>query len=213
MAHLIISIGRQFGSGGSNIGKALAKSFGINYYDKELLAEAARESGLSKEVFERVDEQMSHYLAYAYNMGWSYFGGYSPFTDILSNEGLFKLQSDAIRNLAKREPCVIVGRCADYILRDYPGCISIFIHNTMENRIRNVQRDQPSFSEEQIKELIAKTDKSRASYYNFYTNKTWGMASSYNLSVDVSTLGFEPTVKFLRNFIEHKRQPVPPYFG
>ncbi len=200
---MIITIGRQYGSGGREIGKKLAECLGIGYYDKELLAVAAKESGLSKEIFEKADERTSNGLHYAFTMGFYYMGTFTPYHDILSNEGLFKIQSDAIRNLAAKESCVLIGRCADYILRDDPDCLSIFIHNTTQNRIdRIVKRRQISASE--AKEMMRKIDKSRASYYEYYSNKTWGMSSSYNISIDVSVLGVEDTVSFLKTFIHKK---------
>jgi cytidylate kinase len=202
--HIILAIGRQVGSGGRVIGQKLAAAFGFSYYDKELIALAAKESGLCKEVFEKADEKTSGGLAYAFSMGHSYLGMYAPYVDVLSNEGLFKIQSDAIRKLAESESCVIVGRCADYILRDNPGCISFFVHAGMEYRIQQVVEKQ-QVTVEQAKELIAKTDKSRAAYYNYYTNKVWGMASSYHLSIDASLLGIDETVAFMKAFVERRR--------
>ena len=115
---IILTIGRQFGSGGREVGQKLAKELGIGYYDKELMALAAKESGLSEEFFEKADEKASSGLAYAFTMGYSYMGLFPPYADVLSNDRLFLYQSDTIRNLAEKGSCVIVGRCADYILRD-----------------------------------------------------------------------------------------------
>jgi cytidylate kinase len=201
---LIVTIGRQFGSGGREIGKKLAAALDISFYDKELITLAAKESGLSKEVFERADERASDGLSHAFPMGMSPFMGvYTPYTDILSGEGLFKIQSDAIRKLADTESCLIVGRCADYILRDNPHCISFFIHDKLENRIRCIAERQ-HITVDQAKDLIAKTDKSRAAYYDYYTNKTWGMSYSYNFAVDASVLGIDETTLFMQRFIERK---------
>lgn len=209
---VIITIGRQFGSGGREVGQKLAKALGITYYDKELMAVAARESGLCEEVFERADERASSGLSYAFTMGYSFMGMFTPYTDILSNDGLFKFQSDAIRKLAETESCVLVGRCADYILRDEPACLSFFIHSSLENRIQRIVQRQ-GVTVEQAKELLTKTDKSRAAYYNYYTNKVWGMASSYNFSIDVSVLGVEETVSFMKAFIDRRQELRPPHFG
>lgn len=200
---IIVTIGREFGSGGRAIGKKLANSLGISYYDKELITLAAKESGLCTEVFEKADEKASDGLAYAFSMGFSYLGMYTPYSEILSNEGLFKIQSDAIRKLSETESCVIVGRCADYILRDHPGCISFFVHDTMEYRVQRVIERQ-QLTVEQARELIIKTDKSRAAYYDYYTNKVWGRSSSYHLSIDASVLGIEGTVDLMKNFVEKK---------
>ena len=193
---IILTIGRQFGSGGREIGKKLAQALGIGYYDKELMAVAAKESGLSEEFFEKADERASSGLAYAFTMGYSYMGMFTPYNDILSNDGLFKFQSDAIRKLASEQSCVLVGRCADYI----------------ENRIQRILESQ-NITVEQAKELMGKTDKSRAAYYNYYTNKEWGVASSYNFSIDVSVLGVDETVEFMKAFVERKMNKRPPHFG
>lgn len=211
---IILTIGRQFGSGGREIGQRLAKELGIGYYDKELISVAAKESGLCEDVFERADERASNGLSYAFTMGYSSFlgGMFAPYNDILSNDGLFKIQSDAIRTLAERESCVLVGRCADYILRDNPACLSFFIHSSVESRIQKIVERQ-GVTVEEARSLMEKTDKSRAAYYNYYTNKTWGMASSYNFSIDVSVLGLDETVAFIKGFVEHKMNQRPPHFG
>lgn len=208
---IIVTIGK-FGSGGREIGQKLAKALGIAYYDKELMAVAAKESGLCEEVFEKADERASSGLSYAFTMGYSYMGMFTPYTDILSNDGLFKFQSDAIRKLAGEESCILVGRCADYILRDEPDCLSFFIHSSMENRIQRIVARQ-QVTVEEAKELITKTDKSRAAYYNYYTNKAWGVASSYNFSIDASVLGVDETVAFMKSFVDRRQSLRPPHFG
>jgi len=209
---IALTIGRQFGSGGREIGQKLAKALNFTYYDKELIDVAAKESGLCPEVFENVDEKASDGLAYAFSVGLSYMGMYSPYTNVLSSEGLFKLQSDAIRLIAERESCIMVGRCADYILRDNPNCLSFFIHNNLEIRIQRVIEMQ-AMTVEEAKERIQKTDKSRAAYYNYYTNKTWGNSASYHLSIDASVLGIDQTVEFLKEFVEKKFDLSVPHFG
>lgn len=202
---IILTIGRQFGSGGQEIGKKLAEDLKIGYYDKELMAVAAKESGLCKEVFEKADERASNSLSYAFAMGYSYMGMFTPYMDVLSNDRLFKLQSDAICKLAEKESCVLVGRCADYILRDNPDCFSFFIHGSAESRMRRIVERQ-HVTEEEARVLMEKTDKSRAAYYNYYTNKVWGMASSYNFSIDSSIVGIEETVEFIKAFIEKRNR-------
>ncbi|MDF9831553.1 cytidylate kinase [Parabacteroides sp. PF5-6] len=212
--NMIITIGRQFGSGGREVGQKLAKALGIRYYDKEILRVAAQESGLSEDVFEKADEQTASGLSYALTTGYSYMGMYMPYTDFLSNDGLFQLQSDAIRKLAENESFILVGRCADYILREHPGLLSFFIHNTKENRIQRIMeyRNQ-EINEEQAKELMVKTDKSRAAYYNYYTNKTWGAACAYHYSLDVSVLGIDETVALIKEIVERRQSLRPPHFG
>ena len=186
--NLIITIGRQFGSGGREIGKRLADLFGIAYYDKELINEASKSSGLSTEYFEKADERAPSALLNSFSINWLTGAGGIWGDGGLSNEYIFKFQSDVIRHLAETQSCVIVGRCADYILRQYPRCYNVFIHAPLEDRI----------------ELAEKKNKLRASYYNFYTDKGWGVASSYDLSIDSSILGSEETAIFIRDFIQKK---------
>ena len=133
---IILTIGRQFGSGGREIGQRLAQELGIAYYDSELISEAARQSGLCEEVFQKADERAATGLSYAFTMGYSSFmgGAFTPYNSVLSNDGLFKLQSDAIRRLAERS-CVMVGRCADYILRDHPRRFNVMIYAPLAERI------------------------------------------------------------------------------
>ncbi|HOY51851.1 MAG TPA: cytidylate kinase-like family protein [Prolixibacteraceae bacterium] len=198
-----ITIGRQLGSGGREIGKKIAEELGIAFYDKELLQIASRESGLGKEFFEEMDEKKSH----------SIFGGLlnlqNTFSDefytnyYLSNETLFKIQSDVIRNLAERESCLFLGRCADYVLKDSPRCLNVFISADPEERIRRTAALR-QVSETKAREIIIKTDKKRAEYYRFYSNKTWGAAESYHLCINSSVLGIEETAAFLLRFIRQK---------
>lgn len=197
---IILTIGRQFGSGGREIGKKLSAALGIGYYDKELMVEAAKDSGLCQEAFERADERTANSLAYMFTMGGPYLSMFTPYVDILSNDQLFKLQSDTIRKLAERESCVLVGRCADYILRDHPRCVNIFISASPEDRIARLCRIH-AVPEQAAAEMIEKADKHRSSYYNYYSNKTWGAASSYHLCVNSSQLGIEGTVDFVEAFV------------
>ncbi|MDD2436313.1 MAG: cytidylate kinase-like family protein [Massilibacteroides sp.] len=198
-----ITIGRQFGSGGYDIGYKLSEILNIAFYDKELLVLAAKESGLNKSFFEEADERSTHGLSYAFSVGLPYMGMFTPYTDILSNDGLFKLQSDTIRSLAGKQACVIMGRCADYILRDDPNCISMFIHSPQEIRLPRIM-EKYKLSKEQAMELMIKKDKERAAYYNYYTNKKWGDAASYDLSIDASILGVEGTVLYIKHLLDMK---------
>lgn len=198
-----ITIGRQLGSGGREIGQKIATSLHIPVYDKELLQIASRESGLGKEFFEEMDEKKSHSLIGGLlNMN-------SPFSNefylnyYLSNETLFKIQSDVIRNLAQKESCLFLGRCADYVLKDYPRCLNIFISADLEDRIRRTAALH-QVSEAKAREIVIKTDKKRAEYYRFYSNKTWGAAESYHLCINSSVLGIDPTVEFILEFARRR---------
>ena len=204
----IITIGREFGSGGRQIGEELAKKLGIKYYDKELLDHAAENSGICKELFENHDEKPTNSFLYSLVMD-SYSFGYSStgFTEMPMNHKVFLAQFDTIRKLAEEGPCVMVGRCADYALADNPHLFSVFIHANLDSRINRICAKYLKTPKES-REAIQKTDKSRASYYNYYTNKKWGSAQSYDLCIDSSKLGLEGSVDTiicaLQQFEKHK---------
>lgn len=201
MKQIIISVGRQFGSGGRSIGKALAKALDIEYYDKELITLVAKESGFNPELFENVDEKASKNLFFQWIDGL--FSGSYQSDNYLSNDALFKMQSDVIRKLAKEKSCVIVGRCSDYVLRDNPNCISVFLHSSIEDRIKRITKRQ-HINKESALEAIKLIDKRRANYYNYYSNKVWGQADTYTLSINVSALGEAETVEFICDFVKMK---------
>ena len=200
----IITIGREYGSGGRQIGQEVAKYFGIKCYDKELLEHAANESGICKELFENHDERPTNSFLYSLVMD-TYSFGYSSsgFTDMPMNHKVFLAQFDAIKKLASEGPCVMVGRCADYALEDNPELLSVFIHANMDARIRRIARDF-DLTDAKAKDMIRKTDKQRSSYYNYYTNKRWGDANSYQFCLDSSKLGIEGTVDAILKLIEIK---------
>ena len=198
----IITIGREYGSGGRQIGQEVAKYFGIKCYDKELLEHAANESGICKELFENHDEKPTNSFLYSLVMD-TYSFGYSSsgFTDMPMNHKVFLAQFDAIKKLASEGPCVMVGRCADYALADYPDCINIFIHSDMENRVKAVSK-RLNITENKAKDLIQKKDKQRASYYNYYSSKRWGDSTSYHLTLDAGKLGIDGCVDMILKFRE-----------
>lgn len=193
----IITIGREFGSGGRQIGQEIANYFGIKCYDKELLEHAASASGICKELFEHHDEKPTNSFLYSLVMD-TYSFGYSSagFNEMPMNHKIFLAQFEAIKKLAGEGPCVMVGRCADYALADWKDCFSVFIHADMDARIRRIA-EKYGKPDKKAKEMIVKTDKSRSSYYNYYTNKKWGDAQSYHLCVDSSKLGIENTAKVI----------------
>lgn len=197
---VIITIGRQVGSGGRQIGKKLAEELGIAFYDKELINLASKESGICGEFFEKADEKTSGSLLQAFAMGFSMNNAIFQNNDYLSNESLFQIQSDVIRKVAAEKSCILVGRCADYILRDHPDCISIFISASMEDRVRQVM-EYNQLTEKEAEEYIHKVDKSRASYYNYYTDKEWGAAASYDLCMNSSVFGIQGTTDFIHSII------------
>lgn len=203
--NLIVNIGRQFGSGGREIGQMLARDLNIRFLDKELISLAAEKSGLCKEFFERADEKPSNAFTTIFSMRFPFVSeGTIPGYNCLSNDALFKVQSEVIRELALQEECLFVGRCADYVLRDHPGCINIFICAPKKIRIERIMQ-QNNLSREKAEELINKTDERRAEYYNYYSSKTWGEAKSYHLCIDSSILGIKETEKFILDFIKKRK--------
>ena len=203
MANKIYTIGREFGSGGREVGEKLAAKLGIKLYDKELLQQAAKDSGFCEEIFENHDEKPTNSFLYSLVMDTYSVSGYSaaPFLDMPLNHKVFLAQFETIKKIAEKESCVIVGRCADYALSDNPDCINIFIHADLDVRIKNVSRNL-NITENKARDIINKTDKQRASYYNYYTSKKWGDSKSYKLSLDAGKLGTDNCVEMILKFRE-----------
>ena len=198
----IITIGRQFGSGGRYVGRLLAEKLSIPFYDKELLSEAAKQSGICEEIFEEHDEKPTRSLLFSLVTGMQHHMGTGNFyMDMPLNHRIFLAQFDAIRKLAEEGSCVIVGRCADYVLRENPDTVSIFVKADMPSKI---QRAVTYYGVEKDKaeERIRKADKQRASYYNYYATATWGDVDNYDLVVDTGALGVEGAVELIAKFLE-----------
>ncbi|MBR5989434.1 MAG: cytidylate kinase-like family protein [Prevotella sp.] len=202
MGNIIINVGRQLGSGGHDIGRMLALDFGAKYYDRELLNLAAKESGFSEKFFEENDERKG-FLKGLFNVQTSHFSGSSLYKSNFSQESLFQFQSDAIRKAAAESSCVFVGRCADYVLRDLPNVVNIFVTASMDYRIRQIMNKQ-HLDEEAARNYIEKRENQRAEYYNYYTGKRWGYAASYDLCIDSSVLGIVETEKLIAEFIRKR---------
>ena len=181
--HIII-IGRAFGAGGRAIGKNVAKRLQIPYYDNELLQEAAVKFGFSTDVFARADEKRPSLFKRLLCQSYGVQETFNP--DALSNETLYQAQSRVIRAVADKGSCVIVGRTADYILRDYPALISIFLHAPIDHRAGNILARGDAKSLEEARELALRRDKEREAYYNYFTGRRWGNAGNYSLSLDSS---------------------------
>ena len=198
----IITIGRQYGSGGREIGLKLAEKLGIKCYDSELLDRAAKDSGMCQEIFENHDERPTSSFLYSLVMD-TYSLGYSSaaFADMPINHKVFLAQFNAIKEIAKEGPCIMVGRCADYALADNPKLVSVFIHASMESRIRRIAAKY-NLTDSKASDAINKTDKKRASYYNYYSNKKWGDAASYQLSIDSSACGIDGAVELICDYID-----------
>ena len=207
MSHHIYTIGREFGSGGKEIGVTLANRLGIKCYDKELLKEASKQSGFCAEIFENHDEKPTSSFLYSLVMDTYSFGGYSsvPFLDMPLNHKVFLAQFDTIKKIAEQGPCVIVGRCADYALADNPDCMHIFIHADLDHRIQRIS-EKMNLPANKARDTILKTDKQRASYYNYYTSKKWGDSRSYHLTLDSGHIGIDGCVDLILAYRERFRK-------
>ncbi len=199
--NLVITIGRQFGSGGRMLGQEIARELGLKYYDKELLSEAARRAGLSAEFFEKNDERSPSFFSgiFSFAQGFSpvsYFAG----STAISDDSLYRAQSDFIHSLADESPCVIVGRTADYVLRDHPRLVNLFVHAPMELCIQRIMK-RDNITAEKAQAKAERINKLRSSYYNFYTDKTWGAADSYHITFDTSLLNIDSMVALVKEYI------------
>lgn len=195
---IVITIARQYGSGGREIGEKVAEALGIKHYDENLITLAAREGNLDETVASKADESAANSLLYTLALGSNFFGsamnfGYKP----PLNDKLFLLQSDVIRRAAEEGSCVIIGRCADYVLREHPKRLSIFVYGDLPNRKQRVMERHEGITEAQAIDLINKTDRRRSSYYNFYTGNKWGKYDNYHLAVNSSLLGIDKTAELI----------------
>ncbi|SDB53721.1 Cytidylate kinase-like family protein [Ruminococcaceae bacterium FB2012] len=197
----IITISREFGSGGREIGKKLAEDLGIDFYDKELLEIASKESGITQELFVKHDETYTNSFLYSLVMG-NYpvtpDGRINP--EMPLNQKIFLAQFDTIRSLAEKGPCVIVGRCADYVLRNQDHVINFFITGNMAHKRRRIL-ERYDIEKNKVEDFIRKTDKRRANYYNYYTDMKWGEAKNYDLCVNSSKTGIDGAVELMKAYI------------
>lgn len=201
--NIVISIGRQFGAGGRRVGQALAKELGIAYYDKELIMEAAKEFGFAPVFFEENDEKSASLSGNVLQWMESFVTNGFGSKNYLSQDTLFEMQSEVVRKVAEKHSCVIVGRCSDYVLRDYPNCVSVFLHSSDEDRIQRI-RERSGLTVEEAIAKMRMEDKKRAAYYNFYSSKTWGESATYTLSIDVSSIGVEQTVQLIMFYLRQR---------
>lgn len=202
MKHIIINIGRQLGSGGHDIGRMLALDFQAKYYDRELLNLAAKESGLSEKIFEQNDEKKGFFRGLL-NLGSPHVSSGRVYNSGVSQESLFLFQSEAIKKAANEGSCVFVGRCADYVLRNLPNTVSVFVTASMDYRVQQIMNKR-HLDEDAARKFIEQGESERATYYNYYTGKKWGAAESYDLCIDSSVLGLVETEKIIAQFIKKK---------
>ncbi|MDO4975623.1 MAG: cytidylate kinase-like family protein [Eubacteriales bacterium] len=199
----VITIGRQYGSGGREIGKKLADYYGIPFYDKEILKIAAKESGICEEMFENFDEKPTKSFLYSLVMDPYALGFNTTAFDMPLNQKVFLAAFDTIKKIAEEGPCVIVGRCADYALKDFENKLNLFIHAPMSFKKMRIHDDY-EIPLRDVKEEAARMDKQRASYYNYYTSQKWGDLKNYDLSIDSSVWGIDGTVELIKKAIEVK---------
>lgn len=200
----VITIARQYGSGGREVGMRLAEVLGIKSYDRELITMAAQKSGMSSEILNHADEKATNSLLYTLALGSSYYGAASIGTDVPINDKLFITQSQIIRDLAAEGPCIIIGRCSDYVLRTNPARFSVFIYAPIEARIRRVIERGVAKTEKEARDLISRTDKRRINYYNYYTGRKWGSPDNYNMMLDSSFLGIEGSARAIADVYREK---------
>lgn len=202
MKHIIINVGRQVGAGGREIGQMLAKDFEAKFFDRELLNLAAKESGFSEKFFKQNDEKKG-FLRGLLNVQIPHLSGGNLYGTNFSQESLFQFQSDAIRKAASEGSCVFMGRCADYVLRDFDNVVNIFVTASMDFRVELVSKVK-QLDAAHTRKLIEQVESARAQYYNYYTGKKWGAAESYDFCIDASILGIEATEKLIAEFIRKK---------
>ncbi len=195
---IIITIARQYGSGGREIGERVAELLGIPLYDKEIITDASAKGSLDEDVIKKVDESAANSLLYTLAMGSNILGTTMHFGYKMPlNDKLFILQSEVIKEYAKEGSCVIIGRCADYVLRDEPNVLRLFIFGDLDHRQARVRERHPEIKSSQVIDVINKTDKRRSSYYNFYTGNKWGNYDNYDMTINSSTLGIENTAQVI----------------
>ena len=197
----IITIGRQYGSGGKEIGKKLSEHYGIPFYDKELLKIAAKESGICEEMFESFDEKPTTSFLYSLVMDPYALGYNAASFDMPLNQKVFLASFDAIKKVADEGPCIIVGRCADYALRAYDHCLNVFVHASMDFKKQRIH-DQYDIPMDKVEETSIKMDKQRSGYYNYYTSRKWGDLRNYHLSIDTGFFGIDGAVDLIIRAVE-----------
>jgi cytidylate kinase len=204
---MIITIGRQLGSGGLEIGRLLAEQLNLAFYDKELLTEAARHSGICPECFQQVDEQAKRTFGGVgiFGMRFPFVGdGNTSYNSMISGDNLFLIQSETIVKLAENEQgAVFVGRCADYVLRHRDDVVSVFITANEADRVKRLC-DRRGCTEVEARDMMKKVDKQRSAYYDYYASREWGVASSYDICLNSSLLGIEGTVEAIINIVRGK---------
>ena len=198
----VITISRQFGSGGRLIGRKLAEKLGVPFYDKELIELAVEESGFSKEIFEKVDERASSSLLYTLSVSPGIMHGVTGMADLPLNDKVFLVQTKIIKDVASKGGCVIVGRCADYILKEFDNVVNVFIRADMKDRIDRATNVYEISFANAAKE-IQKNDKKRGNYYSFYAHSKWGVVENYDLCINSAKIGIDESVDVIADYVKN----------
>lgn len=198
---LAITIARQYGSGGREIGVAVADILGFKVYDKELITMAAQKSGMSADMLDGADERANNSLLYTLALGSAVYSTSSLHFNVPINDKLFIMQSEIIRDAAKESSCVIIGRCSDYVLHNSENVLRVFIYAPLPERIKRIMERYPELSEKEAKDLVTRTDKRRINYYNYYTGKKWGSSENYDIMIDSSYFGVPGTAEYIADAV------------
>lgn len=202
----IITISRQFGSGGREIGEKLAKSLGIPFYDNEIITRAAKESGFAEAAFEKAESRATNSLLYSIAMGMNAYGSQDMgYTNLPLDDRIYLAQSNVIRKVAEEGPCVIVGRCADYVLKERNDVINVFIWATLPFRVERAIRID-KVNPVKAEDAVLRMDKRRANYYSYHANDKWGKVYNYHLSIQSDFGGIDKTVEVIKLFVEHESE-------
>ena len=209
MDNFVITIARQYGSGGRTIGEELAKKLGISYYDKDIIRMASEESGIHEQLFGRADENVSTKQRFFAKSG-IYKGELIPpqSKDFTSDENLFNYQAKIIRELADKESCVIIGRAADYVLKDYDNVVSVFVHASKDYCVRQAI-ERSAYTGKDVEKFVERTDKYRSDFYRYYTGQEWTDARNYDLCLNSERLGFEGTMEAIEEYIKVRFGALP----
>lgn len=202
----VLTIARQYGSGGREIGTRVAELLGARLFDKELITMAAQKSGVSAELLCDADEKATNSLLYTLAMGSSFYTSSGAHMNVPINDQLFLIQSEIIREASAAESCVFVGRCSDYVLREHPNKLSVFVYAPMSERCARLIERHPEKcrTEREARDLALRTDKRRINYYNYYTGKKWGSPENYDLMIDSSLFGIEGTAALIAQIVRQK---------
>lgn len=207
--HIVVTIARQFGSGGKTVGQMLAKDMGVRCYEKEIIRMASEESGINEALFNETDEKLKRTPVFGKSKG-EYKGRLiSPESDeFVSDHNLFNYQAKIIRDLAERESCVVIGRAADYVLKDYPGLVSVFVHAPKAYCVRQaIERN--AYTGKDVEKFVERTDKYRSDFYNYYTGNKWNDARNYDLCLNSQRLGFEGVMEAIEAYIRLRFGKLP----